>query len=95
MLDRHFKGLASFEEAMSEYQQARDTGAMPMYEFTCELAAMEPPTPQMQQLFGAIAGNPEAMDDFARVNAGTISPAQFFAPENINAIMQGADRGVH
>ena len=27
------------------------------------------------------------MDDFARMNAGTISPAEFFSPENIGAIM--------
>jgi hypothetical protein len=32
------------------------------------------------------------MDDFARVNAGTISPASFFAPENVTAIMQAANR---
>jgi hypothetical protein len=26
------------------------------------------------------------MDGFARMNAGTISPAEFFAPENVHAI---------
>jgi hypothetical protein len=37
----------------------------------------------MQQLFGAICGNQAAMDGFAQMNAGTISPADFFAPENL------------
>jgi hypothetical protein len=44
----------------------------------------------MQQLFGAIAGNQSAMDGFAQVNAGTLSPAVFFAPANVGAIMAAA-----
>ena len=44
----------------------------------------------MQQLFAAIAGNQKAMDGFAQMNAGTISPAAFFAPENVQAIMAAA-----
>jgi hypothetical protein len=44
----------------------------------------------LQQLFAAIQGNQKAMDDFARMNAGTISPAEFFAPENVNAITAAA-----
>jgi hypothetical protein len=27
------------------------------------------------------------MDDFVRMNAGTISPAEFLAPDNVEAIM--------
>jgi hypothetical protein len=30
------------------------------------------------------------MDSFVQMNAGTISPAAFFAPENIGAIMAAA-----
>jgi hypothetical protein len=40
----------------------------------------------MRQLSSAIHGNQSAMDDFARMNAGTISPSEFFAPKNVNAI---------
>jgi hypothetical protein len=58
-----------------------------MYEFTCQLATLEPPPPQMQQLFGAMRGNQKAMDGFAQMNAGTISPAEFLSPENIGAIV--------
>jgi hypothetical protein len=43
-----------------------------MYDFTRQLATLEPPPPQMQQLFAAIHCNQKAMDDFARMNAGTI-----------------------
>src|SRR5688572_17959099 len=85
-LDRAFSGTRPFDAAMSEYQRARDARVKAMYEFTCQLATLEPPPPEMQQLFGAAHGNRKAMDAFARMNAGTISPAEFFAPESVNAI---------
>jgi hypothetical protein len=30
------------------------------------------------------------MDDFARMNAGTISPQEFFSPQNVSAIQDAA-----
>jgi flavin-dependent dehydrogenase len=78
-LDQIFSGDRSFDEAMSEYQHARDESSLPMFEFTCQLATLEPPPLEMQQLLGAIQGNQKAMDGFAQMNAGTISPAQFGA----------------
>lgn len=89
-LDDAFTGARSFDEAMAGYQRARDEHVLAMYEFTCELAMLEPPPPQMQQLFGAIHGNQKAMDGFAQMNAGTISPTEFLSPENIGAIMSAA-----
>ena len=41
----------------------------------------------MQQLLAALAGNPEAMDDFVSVVAGTQSPVEFFDPENAVRLM--------
>jgi hypothetical protein len=41
----------------------------------------------MQQLLGAIHGNREAMDQFAQMNAGTLSPRDFFDPQNLGALM--------
>ncbi|MEP6915760.1 MAG: NAD(P)/FAD-dependent oxidoreductase [Acidobacteriota bacterium] len=88
--DHTFTGARSFDDAMGDYQRTRDQHALPMYEFTCQLAMLEPPPPGMQQLFGAIHGNQKAMDGFAQMNAGTISPADFLSPENIGAIMAAA-----
>jgi 2-polyprenyl-6-methoxyphenol hydroxylase-like FAD-dependent oxidoreductase len=88
-LDQSFSGARPFEDAMDEYQRTRDARVKPMYEFTCQLATLEPPPPEMQQLLAAVHGNRKAMDDFARMNAGTISPAEFFAPENVKAIAAG------
>jgi 2-polyprenyl-6-methoxyphenol hydroxylase-like FAD-dependent oxidoreductase len=85
-----FSGARSFEDAMSEYQRNRDEHVLPMYEFTCQLATLEPPPPEMQQLFAAVHGNQKAMDGFVQMNAGTISPAEFLSPANIGAIMAAA-----
>lgn len=89
-LDDALSGTRPFDLAMSEYQGTRDARVKAMYDFTCELATLEPPPPEMQQLFGAVHGKQWAMDAFARMNAGTISPAVFFAPENVSAIMAAA-----
>jgi 2-polyprenyl-6-methoxyphenol hydroxylase-like FAD-dependent oxidoreductase len=78
-LDETFRGSRPFDEAMGDYQRSRDEHVLGTYEFTCQLATLEPPPPPMQQMFGAIHGNQPAMDAFAQMNAGTISPAEFGA----------------
>jgi 2-polyprenyl-6-methoxyphenol hydroxylase-like FAD-dependent oxidoreductase len=83
---------STYDGAMASWQQARDNGAMPIYEFTSQLATLEPPPPEMQQLLGAVHGNSEAMDGFVSVVAGTVSPVEFFSPDNIGRITQAARR---
>ena len=89
-LDESLSGVRQFDEAMGEYHRTRDEHVLPIFEFTCMLALLEEPPPEMQQLFGAIHGNQEAMDGFARVNAGVTSPAEFFSDENIGRIFAAA-----
>jgi 2-polyprenyl-6-methoxyphenol hydroxylase-like FAD-dependent oxidoreductase len=78
-LDETFRHVRPFDDAMGDYQRRRDQHALPMYELTCQLALLEPPPPEMQRLMGAIRGNQGAMDAFAQMNAGTISPAEFMS----------------
>lgn len=74
-LDQAFSGTRPFDTALAEYQTRRDDHVLPIYEFTSQLASLEPPQPEMQQLLGAISGNQEAMDAFARVNSrGDVTP---------------------
>ena len=75
---------------MGRYQSSRDEHVLPMYEFTAQLATLEPPPPEIQQLLGAIHGNQEAMDGFARVNAGVTSPAEFFSAPRVDALSRAA-----
>ncbi len=79
-----------FEAALSCYQRDRDTRALPIYKFTTQLATLEQPPPEMQQLLGAVHGNQDAMDAFVSVTAGTVSPDEFFAPTNIDRLMQAS-----
>ena len=53
---------------------------LPIYEFTTQLATLEAPPPEMQQLLGAVHGNQDAMDAFVSITAGTVSPVEFFDP---------------
>lgn len=85
-IDQVFSRGASYEDAFGAYQSARDAHAMPMYHFTCQFASFQPPSAEQQQLFGAIHGNQEAMDGFARMFGHGTSPAEFFSEENVGRI---------
>jgi 2-polyprenyl-6-methoxyphenol hydroxylase-like FAD-dependent oxidoreductase len=89
-LDKSFSGARPFANAMGEYQHTRDAQVEAMYELTCELATLAPPSPELAQLLRAVHGDQAAMDGFVRANAGTISPREFFAPENAAAILAAA-----
>ena len=86
-VDETFNGGRSFEGAMSTYHQARDARVLPIYEFTTQLATLEAPPQEMQQLLGAVHGNRDAMDAFVSITAGTVSPVEFFDPEHIGRVM--------
>jgi hypothetical protein len=47
----------------------------------------------MQQLIGALQGQPEHISRFLGIMAGSVTLADFFAPESVAAIMAGAGRG--
>jgi len=89
-LNQVWSGGRDFDAALRDYQQDRDKQVLSMYEFTCQLASLEPPPPELQGVFGAICGNQHAMNRFVQMNAGTISPAEFFAPDSIGPIMAAA-----
>jgi 2-polyprenyl-6-methoxyphenol hydroxylase-like FAD-dependent oxidoreductase len=89
-LDDAHSGRRPFPEAMAAYQAARDRHVLPMYEFTADFASLEPPPPKLQQVLRAAHGNQDAMDGFARVNAGVTSPAEFFSEDGVRRILAAA-----
>jgi 2-polyprenyl-6-methoxyphenol hydroxylase-like FAD-dependent oxidoreductase len=89
-LDATLTGDQPFDAAMETYRSTRDAHVLPIYEFTCQLASLAPPPPQMLQLLQAVHGNPEAMNGFARMVAGVTSPAEFFSEENTGRIFAAA-----
>jgi 2-polyprenyl-6-methoxyphenol hydroxylase-like FAD-dependent oxidoreductase len=90
-LDDTLSGRSPADEALRRYQAGRDTRVIPMFEFTCQFAMLTPPPPEMQQLLTAVHGSQEAMDGFAQVMSGVVSPADFFSPQNVERILT-ADR---
>ena len=89
-LDQALSGTRPYAQAMGEYQERRDLDALPIYEFTTQLATLEPPPPEMQQLLGASSGNQAAMDAFVSVMAGTMSPVEFLDPGHVAGILSRA-----
>jgi 2-polyprenyl-6-methoxyphenol hydroxylase-like FAD-dependent oxidoreductase len=88
-LDEAFSGARPFEAAMGDYQATRDRQVLPMFEFTCQLATLEPPPPELQALLGGIHGNQPAMDGFAQVVSGVRSPAELFE-QNVGTLTQAS-----
>jgi 2-polyprenyl-6-methoxyphenol hydroxylase-like FAD-dependent oxidoreductase len=71
------------ERDLAAYQAARDAAALPMYEMTLDVAALEPPRVQQRLLLEALAGRPDEIERFLGVLAGAIPPGEFFAPRNL------------
>jgi 2-polyprenyl-6-methoxyphenol hydroxylase-like FAD-dependent oxidoreductase len=85
-LDAVFSGRRGQQEALAEYQESRDRRVKPMYDFTRQLATLEPAPPFMQQLFAAIHRNQEATNQFYAALTGSLPLPVFMSPENIARI---------
>jgi len=89
-LDDALSGRRPYDEALTDFQRARDEEVMPMYELTFELAQMQPPPPELVQILSAAAGNQAAMDAFASMIAGVLPVPEFFAPDHVGRILAAA-----
>jgi flavin-dependent dehydrogenase len=89
-IDDGFSGRRPLEGALAGYEQQRNEDVGPMYQFTVDMASFNPPTPEQQQLFGAMAGNQDAINRFMGIVAGTTRIPEFFSEENVGAIMAAA-----
>jgi hypothetical protein len=74
----------------ADYEQQRNAAAMPLYELNYQLASLEPPSAEQQQLFGALRGNQPDTNRFFGTLCGTVPVGEFFAPENLGRIMASA-----
>ncbi len=80
-----FGGRRPLDDALADYERRRNEAALPLYDFTHELAGLEPPGPEMQALFGALRDDPERTSRFFGVIAGTVPMAEFFARDEVAA----------
>jgi 2-polyprenyl-6-methoxyphenol hydroxylase-like FAD-dependent oxidoreductase len=91
-IDDGMSGRKPMLEALAVYHSRRDERVAPIYQFACQLAPFAPPPPDMLQLFAALASNPAETKRFLSVFAQTVSPQEFFAPENLQSIMAAESR---
>jgi len=83
-------GNGTFDGRLAAHETARNERVRPMYEFTTQLAALEPPPAEMQGLFGALRGNQDATNAFLSAITGAIPLPDFMSNENIARIMAAA-----
>jgi 2-polyprenyl-6-methoxyphenol hydroxylase-like FAD-dependent oxidoreductase len=89
-LSAALSGSETLEDLMAANESARNERVRPMYEFTTQLAALEPPPPEMQALLGALRGNQDATNAFLSAITGAIPLPDFMSNENIGRIMAAA-----
>jgi flavin-dependent dehydrogenase len=85
-IDAGFSGRQPLEEALAAYEQTRNNTELPYFDLTTQLAALEPPPPEVQQLLEALRENPEQRSRFFGMLAHTVPVTEFFSPENMQAI---------
>jgi len=90
VLHEGLSGARPLDEALADYGPRRDAVAVPLHLFAQDMAKLSPPTDEVIQLFVALAGNQPQIDRYFGVFGQTVSPAEFFSPENMQAIMQAA-----
>ena len=89
-LDAGLSGRGVLAELLAAHELSRNERVRPMYEFTSELAALEPPPPEMQALFAALRGNQDATNAFLSAITGAIPLPDFMSEQNLERIMSAA-----
>ena len=94
-LDEGWTGQRRLDEALAAHQASRDQRVKPLYDFTCQLATLEPPPPLMQRLFLALRGNQEATNQFFSAITGSRPLPAFMNPENLDRILASTQFGAN
>jgi 2-polyprenyl-6-methoxyphenol hydroxylase-like FAD-dependent oxidoreductase len=86
------KGLStqSLDDALSVYQAQRDAVSVPLQQFAQEMGKLAPPTEDVIKLFMALAGNQKQTDRYYGIFGQTVTPAEFFGPDNMAQIFAPA-----
>lgn len=88
-LDVGFSGRQPLEVALADYERQRNEVAMPVYELVNQAAALEVPSAEQMQLFHALRENPTDTSRFFGTISQVVPVSEFFAPENIQRILEG------
>jgi flavin-dependent dehydrogenase len=86
-VDRGLEGRTALPQALADYEQRRNELSAHGFQTTLDFARLQPPPPHMQELFGALRDNPRDRDRLFGTFAGTVDPADYFAPDNLARIL--------
>jgi 2-polyprenyl-6-methoxyphenol hydroxylase-like FAD-dependent oxidoreductase len=90
-LDAGWSANGTLDDLLAAHEAARNERVRPMYEFTSQLATLEPPPPEMQALFTALRGNQDATNAFLSAITGAIPLPDFMSQDNLGCIMAAAN----
>ena len=84
-------GLRSdLADALAGFEERRNAVSVPLYQFTCEMARLEPPTEEVIALFAGLARSQDDTNAYFGVFAQTVPVSEFFAPDNVQRISAAA-----
>jgi 2-polyprenyl-6-methoxyphenol hydroxylase-like FAD-dependent oxidoreductase len=86
-IDSGLSGVDDLEPLLATHEAMRNERVRPMYEFTYQMAQLEPPPPPMQALFRAMHGNQAATNAFLSAITGSTPIGEFMSPENLDRII--------
>lgn len=92
-LDEVFSGrgkTVKMAQALADYERRRNEEVLPMFEYTTQLAKLEPPPPEMLSLLNALRASQNETGRFLGTVTGTVPIQEFFSPENINRVMEAS-----
>ncbi len=83
----------SLDAEIVDFESRRDSALLPHYEFTVDMARLDPEPPEdFMQLLMALPGQQEEINNYFGVFAMTVPIGEFFAPDNVQRIVQGSPK---
>jgi flavin-dependent dehydrogenase len=86
-VDAGLSGRAPLARTLADYERRRNELSAHGFQSTIGFARLQPPPPDMQQLFAALRDNPRERDRLFGTFAGTVPPDEYFAPDNLTRIL--------
>jgi 2-polyprenyl-6-methoxyphenol hydroxylase-like FAD-dependent oxidoreductase len=83
-------GRRDLDGALAGFEERRNAVSVPLYQFTCEMARLAPPTQETIDLFVGLHQSQDDTDWYFGVFAQTVPVSEFFDPENLQRISAAA-----
>ncbi|NQV20410.1 MAG: NAD(P)/FAD-dependent oxidoreductase [Rhodospirillales bacterium] len=89
-LDDVFLERASETDALAGYEAQRIAALKPLYDYTIQIAQLQPFPPEILELLNALPGNQPAINDFLGSFIGSVPLDHFYDPDNMRRIVAAA-----